>query len=75
MSQRTKALKAMIVRTNLLKGPLKSMNIGHHFPVPQSFIKKVQDSRILTEWQDNWDSTDNDRDAIDAIPKISLDIY
>lgn len=49
--------------------------VDHHISKPTSCIKTVLKSRILTEFQDYWDTTDNVRHTHDLIPKVSYKLY
>lgn len=59
----------------LAKEETQPTNIDHHLPVPQSFIKSILKSRMISDCQEYWEFTDNGSHTFDLIPTVPLNMY
>lgn len=58
----------------LAKQATTDNTVAQHIPIPHSFIRKILIPRILSEWQEYLDTSENGRHTYDIIPKLCYNL-
>lgn len=58
----------------LAKEATEQHTIDHSLPVPSSYIRRIK-SKIVPQWQDHWDYTEDGRHTYKLIPKVTRILY